>query len=53
MSTKSILKDLVVYDVEAFKKLKAELEEDDEIRPPFKSEILEEGRKRLAGFVFR
>lgn len=53
MATSSITKKFVVKDREAFAKLKKDLAEESPRRYVVESKSLNEGRKKLATFVFR
>lgn len=53
MPTSSILKEFYVKDMEAFERLRKELEQPSEPRRVVESPALKEGREKLATFVFR
>lgn len=54
MATSSITKDFHVKDEAAYRKLKKDIENHSAVRvKAVKSPALEEGRKKLATFVFR
>lgn len=54
MATSSITKDFYAKDEAAYNKLKKEIEEESTVRIKIvKSPSLEEGRKKLATFIFR